>query len=173
MSILQVVGGPNNMAQDAAGQLALPIKFDSKRYAARWEKEGPRVDALKEPQRLAGLNLQAEGWQVWKHPDTKEPYRVALQTGAYILLFRSKEVQEAVNAEFGKLSRTRSRRERSGETIATAAKTPGMLSNADLPPEPGMSDSEEDEAPIKAHFDGEETTTTEGNIARRGRRLNS
>lgn len=128
IQVLQTPAGSN----EAPGPLNLPPSFNRKKHAAKWVKEGPAVRAAAEREYLHGTNLTADGWEVWKDEEGK-PHKVALQSGTHVLLCRSREVQDGVNAICGNVGKQRLSQERTGETIAGQIPTdPGLLSDDKL-----------------------------------------
>lgn len=120
--------GPN------AGYFNLPPSFDQKKYVAHWERKGAAVDQRKQVQPILGTNYGSDGWEVWKYPAGHElagrPAEVALKSGAYILMFRPRSVQESVNAICGNVSKRHLMREARGETIAgQPIADPGILTD--------------------------------------------
>lgn len=125
--------GPN------AGFFNLPPQFDVKKYAAHWERKGAAVDQRKQVQPIMGTNLGADGWEVWKYPEGHElkgrPAEVALKSGAYILMFRPRDVQDNVNAICGNVSKQHLIREQGGLTVAGQPREnvdPGMLTDPQI-----------------------------------------
>lgn len=126
---IQVIQGPGVALGETPGPLNLPAGFDRKKWAAKWVKQGPSVEAAAEREWIPGTKVTADGWQVWRDSQ-KKPHVVALQSGKHVLLCRPKVVQEAVNAICGNLGKSRLQAERKGETIMGAApKDAGMLSD--------------------------------------------
>lgn len=132
---IEILSVPRNQSQiTSAGPLTLPVGFDSKLHAAKWVKTGPLVAAAQEREHLVGTNnVTADGWQVWKDGKNAvdgKPYKVALQSGEHTLLFRPREIQDAVNAIYGNIGKERMQQERRGETTGgIPTSDAGMLSD--------------------------------------------
>jgi len=140
---IQIVRGPLGGAAEAPGPLSLPIGFDRKKWAPKWVKVGPSVQAASEREWMPGASATADGWEVWRNSEGK-PQKVALLSGEHILLCRSRVVQDAVNAIYGNVGKSRLRQERTGETIAGAAPSdPGQLSDARIAKVAGKEEQEE------------------------------
>lgn len=138
-----------------AHRFSLPAGFDSTRFASKWVEDGPEVMEAAQPQILAIANVKADGWAVYKvldkkatdaQPDLvddksakipKPPVRVAytrvVGKKIFVLLFRPKVLQKAVNAIHADTSRILVNQEVRGER-ATANENgdEGILTNADL-----------------------------------------
>lgn len=173
---IQVIQAPQGAVGETPGPLNLPVEFDRKKHAAKWVKEGPAVAAASEREWIPSTNLSADGWEVWRHPETKKPHKVALQSGTHVLLFRSRDVQDAVNAICGNIGKERLSNERKGETVAGATPNdPGMLSDDKLNKVMGMEESDEgdvDPNPVPGENSGGRVTKSTVKLAgtRRSRR---
>lgn len=110
-----------------AGLFNLPMSFDRKRYAACWKKVGQEVTAAQQREVIASLGLTADGWEVFK--DNGKICKVATKKdGEYVLMFRPREIQDAVNALYGNESKRRLLVEKRGETIGgKPVEDPGLL----------------------------------------------
>lgn len=132
---IQIHKSPGGQAVVPPGPLNLPESFDGKKYAAKWVKVGPAVQAAAEREWIPGTSATADGWLVWRDSSNK-PHKVALQSGIYVLLCRSLQVQKAVNAICGNVGKQRMLQERAGETLGTLGgevpEDPGMLSDERL-----------------------------------------
>lgn len=153
---LQSLKGETNLG----GDFALPVEFNSKKYASSFVPKGNAVTAAQGRQALVGTNYTAEGWSIWKYPDeiptgdldekgkpemmkhpkAGEKHEVTSRIkdgGTFTLMFRDKGVQEEVNRAYGELSRDRMAQEAVGQTVAGANVTddPGMLGGKRLPSE--------------------------------------
>jgi hypothetical protein len=160
MNIPQVEGltalaGPANVRMTGS-KFSLPPSFDSTKFASKWEEQGPRVIEAQQPQVLAFANCSADGWQVFKvlkvgtgepadpaeaKPGDLEqkrlpqmvPYTRAVGKAVYILMYRPKALQEAVNVLYANQSREIVGREVMGESAAAnQSGDPGILTNEDL-----------------------------------------
>lgn len=97
------------------GHLAPPPQFDDVKFVGKWVKQGPAVVQAGQPQFLEG-NFKVAGWQVWKHQG--KPCVRGLSSGLFILMYRPKELQNAVSAICGNISRAKIMREQNGESVA-------------------------------------------------------
>lgn len=133
------------------GPLMLPPWFDSKKYAAKWVKVGPAVQAAAEREWIPGTSLTADGWIVARD-SSKKPCKVSLQSGIHVLLCRDAAVQKAVNAICGNVGKQRMLQERAGETLATlggeVGEDPGMLSDERLSKVLGRERDAEDDGAV-------------------------
>lgn len=103
LSSIREIGTVSAAAQS---KLRKPPEFDEKKFVAKWIKvsqHGSEVEKAKAPERLG--RFEVDGWQVWKNRG--KPHFRALADGRYILMFRPKEHQAAVNAIAGNISRER------------------------------------------------------------------
>lgn len=145
---IKVIRMPKGAAGETPGPLNLPVAFDRKKFASKWVKEGPAVAAAAEREWIPSTNMTADGWDVWRDPETNKPHKVALQSGPHVLLCRARVVQDAVNAICGNIGKERLSSERKGETVAGAAPSDsGMLSDDKLNKVMGM--EEEDEGDVE------------------------
>lgn len=157
-------------ATNLGGKFSLPPEFDATRYASALVTEGNEVLAMQAPQTVMGTDYIADGWNIWKYPNTykrtvdgkevEEKHPMAGQqhkvTGLkpgenYVLMFRPIEISEQVNQAYGELSIRQMEREISGETLSVTDQEgnvivdPGMLTEERLRKEIGA-DVERDEA---------------------------
>ncbi len=110
---IEFMSGP--VENHTAGDFVLPSSFDTKLHAAQWTLEGPEVEKAKARQFLVGSKgLTADGWQVYK--DDGKLVKRPTSKGVYVLMFRSRDVQDAVNAIYGNISKERMMQEKRGET---------------------------------------------------------
>lgn len=112
-----------------AGIFNLPPAFDTKRYAAHWVEEG-QVQHKQQRQVLVGTNKTADGWDIWRLSAKAAPTTtVGSGNKKFVLMCRSKEVQNEVNAIYGNVSKARLNNEIEGKTVAGESKQdPGMIS---------------------------------------------
>lgn len=144
---IQILEMPQGHPSELGGPLALPAGFDTTRFAAKWVKEGNAVAAAQEREFLLGTkNLTADGWQPWHDGDSPSRgklYKVALQSGTYVLMYRDRGVQDDVNAIYGNVGKERQIAEQSGQTSAGVPLTdPGVLSDEKLAPIMGPMENE-------------------------------
>lgn len=132
------------------GHLAMPADFDGNRYVGNWAKQGSIANKAKQPETLGGSNLRADGWQTWK--DTRgHVCKRSLSSGAYILLFRPKILQVAIQKIYGNESRSRMLQEANGETVGgQAVEDFGVLTEAALSSIPGL--GREEREPLNVPF---------------------
>jgi len=142
----------------AGSKFALPPGFDSKKFSSKWVERGPGVQEAEQPTVLEFANVQAQGWTVYKtidstytppEPEVEEgegeakpkrkaaprmvPFTRAVGKAVYVLMFRPKALQVAVNALYAGQSRAIVDRELLGHTNAVnEGNDPGMLTAADL-----------------------------------------
>lgn len=159
MTLPQVAGltsleGPAN-ARMSGSKFALPPSFDATKWASKWVEQGPNVIEAQQPQVLDFANCQADGWAVFKSlkvgdkseadladakPGDKPkagpnmvPYTRAVGKTVYVLLFRPKALQQAVNILYANQSRDMVGREVMGESsAANISGDHGILTNQDL-----------------------------------------
>lgn len=153
---LTMLTGPRR-SRMAGSKFALPPGFDSKKFASKWVERGPGVQEAEQPVVLDFANCQAQGWSVFKvtapapEVDSEEiegeteapkakrklpprvPFTRAVGKNVYVLMFRPKNLQRAVNTLYANQSRQIVDRELLGHTnSANESQDPGMLTNADL-----------------------------------------
>lgn len=101
------------------GHLTPPPEFDSKKYAGKWVKHaGGNIEKAQQETILdAGAlgRYTVAGWQIFRHKG--QVTKRSLSDGQYILMFRPRELQSAVAAICGNISKARIIKEHSGETI--------------------------------------------------------
>lgn len=123
--------GPN------AGYFNLPPEFDQKKFVSQWSKKGSEVEQAQQVQPIMGTNYGADGWTVWKYPQGHEQAgrlkEVVLKSGTYVLMFRPRPLQEAVNAICGNVSKRHLLSEQRGETLAgKPIPDPGILTDEQI-----------------------------------------
>lgn len=117
------------------GPLTPPDEFDRKKFASKWVKEGRDVEAAATREYLLGTKYTADGWEVWKTAEGR-PFTIPLASGKYVLLYRLKVVQDAVNALYGNLGKERLSQERQRVTSVAPGDAginpndPGVLDDA-------------------------------------------
>lgn len=111
---LQALEGPISVINE--GQLQLPPEFDKTKLAGKWEKDGPHVLKAQQNEIIASARVQAKGWTVWLD-SAKKPCKRTLGSGTFILMYRPRQLQDAVNALHGNTSRMRLSDEVLGSTI--------------------------------------------------------
>lgn len=133
-----------------SGLFNLPSSFDQKRWAAQWVEEGS-VDSMRQRQPIVGAGATADGWEVWKPEGSKgAPHKVkSINSRTYVLMYRSRHVQDQVNALYGNLSKKFINKEVTGQTVAgEIGQDPGMLTEEHLRQQGGGSLSEESILPL-------------------------
>lgn len=136
----------------AGSKFALPPGFDATRFASMWAEEGANVIEMQQPTILASAGVQAAGWQVYKQlkvvhnakklddmppedrpkPAMERVVRVVGKT-TFVLMFRPKALQQAVNIIHANESRAMVSREVEGETnTANESGDRGILTSADM-----------------------------------------
>lgn len=136
LSLLRKESGLDE-GKNLGGDFRLPEGFDSRNFVGSFVDEKGVLQATQR-QVLANIARTADGWALWKFPDTYEEYdpvtkktkevphpnagqthKVTTLNGAcYVLMFRDRGVQEAVNFAYGEASRSRLDAEAYGETVA-------------------------------------------------------
>jgi hypothetical protein len=133
-----------------SGLFNLPPSFDKQKLAAHWAEES-NVDTMRLRQPVVGAGATADGWEVWKSEGSKgAPVKVKTGNGrTYVLMCRSRHVQDQVNALYGNLSKRFINKEVRGETAAgEAVQDPGILTEERLRQQGGGSLSEESILPL-------------------------
>ncbi len=139
---IEMLRGP--ASSQTAGMFSLPTCFKTEKFAAQWSKVGPDADKAMEKQHIIGTNLTADGWQIYRDKD-KKPVKRASQNGDYVLMFRPKEIQNAVNAIYGNVGYERMVQEKKGETVGGVPVSDfGMLNEAAIVKATGENLSEQD-----------------------------
>lgn len=128
----------------AGSKFALPPGFDANKYASKWVTDGPEVIEASQDQILESAGCKAQGWAVYKTTKTagtgKEgdkpsfvPVTRIVGKVTYVLLYRPKALQVAVNKIYADQSRILTGAEVRGETnSANINGDAGVLTNADL-----------------------------------------
>lgn len=136
---LNVLGREKGIADGSnlGGEFRLPEEFNRKLYASAFIDKR-KVGQSRAREVLINTDRTAEGWEVWKYPDTTiqfdinsgkdeemphdqagKPHVVTTGTGVeYVLMFRPIGVQQAVNYVYAEVSRQRMNAEVNGETAA-------------------------------------------------------
>ena len=156
---LTALTGSSNVRMSGS-KFALPPSFDPTKFASKWVEQGPNVIEAQQPQVLDFANCAADGWQVFKvlkvaPGEVSEPVSADAKPGdekaegkrtpqlvpctravgkaIYVLLFRPKALQEAVNILYANQSREIVGREVMGESAAAnQSGDHGILTNQDL-----------------------------------------
>lgn len=123
---IELIKGPIGY-NEMPGPLTPPSDFDRKKWASKWVKEGRDVEAAANREFLLGTRYTADGWEVWKTKDGR-PYVIPLSSGKYVLLYRSKAVQDSVNAIYGNVGKQRLVEERQ-RVKTTAPEDAGLNPN--------------------------------------------
>ena len=116
---LTQVTGPSKVNR---GHLQLPDDFDETKFVGFWAKRGSIANKAKQDEILGGSGVKAQGWNVWKSARGQLCQRT-LSSGVYVLMFRPKSLQQAVQKIYGNESRRRMLQEAMGETVAGEAVT--------------------------------------------------
>lgn len=112
--------------------LLVPASFDKKKYVAKWAFVGASAEAAQLPQMITS-DHEVDGWCIWKDPDNQQqPCVRPLGNKQAILLFRSKVLQQAINAINGNISKERTQNEQQGQTIEGKAPPQGLLNEQRL-----------------------------------------
>jgi hypothetical protein len=143
---IQILSQPESEVD--AGIFNLPKDFDTKVHAAKWVAEGNAVEKAKERQTLIGTRLHADGWTVYTEKG-KPVKRSTERGGSFILMFRPREIQDAVNAVFGNVGKERMIMHKKGESTSGGVPlNPGILTEEQVVRQTGERASEEDGAVI-------------------------
>lgn len=126
---IQVLKQP--LSEVDAGQFNLPPEFDRKKYASQWKKMGPEVEQARERQPILGAHLTADGWEIFKDKNGA-PVKRTISKGEHILMFRPREVQDAVNAIYGNIGKERMVATKRGETTGGVPLAPGVLTEEQI-----------------------------------------
>lgn len=144
------------------GQLDLPNEFDSRQFVANWVARRS-VEAKKRKETIRSENLRADGWQVWKDKGGKACIR-NLGTGPFVLMFRPKALQQALNKAYGNVSIRRMQGEANGDTVGgSGIDDGGMLSNKVLNQIQKLN-KERTDAPIEAPIALNDVIASSGGI---------
>jgi hypothetical protein len=115
-----------------AGIFNLPPDFNAKRHAAEWVEE-TNVGLKQQRQPLPQVGATADGWEIWKDEKGKPLKVKAGGNRTFVLMCRSRQVQDQVNALYGNVSKKLINREVKGETAAgNAPQDPGILTEKRL-----------------------------------------
>lgn len=130
---LEVIKGPHGSATVDAGLFQLPPAFDQTVHAAEWVEEG-QVPYKRQRQNLPQTGMSADGWEVWKLEPKDKATIVTNGSGKkFVLMCRSRLIQDQINALYGNVSKKLINREVRGETVAgEAGQDPGILTEARL-----------------------------------------
>lgn len=132
---LQVIEKP--AGQPDAGLFNLPPAFDTSRFAAEWVLE-TQVASKSQRQVLSQTRFTADGWTVWRVNKDDPATTVATEAGKkYVLMCRSRKLQDQVNAVFGDVTKKQINRELQGQTAAGEAPQKGILTEERLQREMG------------------------------------
>lgn len=128
----------SNIPGGSAGLFTLPPSFDQRQFAAQWAEVGVEADYLQQEQPMMGLALITDGWQIWKDPVSKTNREVTTrgkEGKKYVLMFRSRELQDEINALYGDKSKADIYKTQIGETIPLSEqgeRVSGMLTEKQL-----------------------------------------
>lgn len=127
------------------GRLSLPPEFNSNQFVGKWVKQGPSVAMAKQRVPIPSESVVADGWAVWEDKN-KKPCIRTISSGAFILMFRPRVLQEAINKIHGNQSRKRMLDEAQGKTVTSLDGglngDRGMLTPDKLATIPGLRESE-------------------------------
>ena len=113
-----------------AGIFNLPSNFSTAKYAAQWKLKGMEVEKATGRQSLIGTRLTADGWEVYKEKGV--PVTRFTAKGEYVLMFRPREVQDAVNAIYGNVGYERMVAHKKNETTGGVPIESEILTEADI-----------------------------------------
>lgn len=114
------------------GAFQLPHEFDQEILTGKWVKD--EENAIRESQRdevIQSEGVEVDGWNVWKDAQGKSCV-VSVASGKYVLMFRPKSLQKAINVLHGNASRRRIIHEHEGRTVAGEGGKDGILTDEQL-----------------------------------------
>lgn len=142
------IEGPSGAANRMAGsKFALPPGFDTSKYASAWIEEGPQVQEAMQEVYLESEGVKAQGWQIFKIMKPKKvsdekdekskpemvPCTRAIGKAVYVLMYRPKKLQQALNIIYANQSRRLVQQEIRGDTVAAnESGDPGIITAAEL-----------------------------------------
>lgn len=151
---LTFLGDRPRAAKLSPHRFSLPPGFEGHKYASSWVEDGPAVREAMQPETIEHANVRADGWQVYKCLEEKKisvmdddlsddkksktppklvPYTRVVGKKVFVLMFRPKKLQQALNKIYADVSRDLVNQEVKGETAAANTDgDPGILTNADL-----------------------------------------
>lgn len=155
---LSKLEGPSIDLRNTGSKFVLPPSFDPKKWSAKWVPDGPEVIEAQQEQILEFAGVKAQGWSVFKvmkpgqklasakkgegdaeaKDDEKSkpemiPYTRAVGKTIYVLMYRPKSLQTAINAMYANQSTDLVNGELQGVTSqVNEGEDPGILTNADL-----------------------------------------
>lgn len=161
---IELIKAPSATAD--AGMFNLPSAFDPKRHAAEWVEEG-QVNFKQQRQVLPQTNKTADGWDIWRKDPTDEPTAVyGSGKRKFILMCRSRAIQDEVNAIFGNVTKNLLNQTVAGQLVPTqeglSGQAPGILTEEQLKTGRGTSEEvKESTLPLnrEAVFDGTAAAT--------------
>ena len=115
-----------------AGIFNLPPEFDRKKNAAQWKQMGAEVLKAQERQSILGTHLTADGWEPFKDKAGGPVKRISTNGKEYMLMFRPREIQDAVNALYGNVGKERMSMSKRGESSAGVPLAKGVLTEEQL-----------------------------------------
>jgi hypothetical protein len=130
IELLKTPQGSGLNAGPDAGLFSLPPEFDTKKFAAEWVESG-QVQMKQQRQTIQQAGVTADGWEIWrKNKDDKATEVHTSGSKKFILMCRSRIVQDQVNAIYGNVSKQVLAREIKGETVTGVGgqvQDPGIL----------------------------------------------
>lgn len=132
---LTILEGPTAGNPLVGSRFVLPSSFDGQKYASKWVEDGPEIEEARQEQIIPSAGVKALGWEVYKEGDKRQPVARVVGKRKFVLMFRPKQLQKAINSIYADESRNRVNSEILGDT--SVAKTemssdPGILTNKDL-----------------------------------------
>lgn len=129
---LELIKGPVGSQTDA-GIFNLPIGFDLRQHAAQWVAKDD-VANKQQRQPVVGTQYSAEGWEIWRKDTKDKPTEVSVSGNkVFVLMCRSRTTQDAVNAEYGNVSKRSINQEIQGQTIqGKEIVDPGMIPESQI-----------------------------------------
>ncbi len=99
------------------GRFMMPPEFP-KHLVGKWVKQGPSVTMARQPVPIPSEGVVASGWETWLDKQ-KKPCVRTVASGAFILMFRPRVLQTAINKIHGNQSRKRMIDEAQGKTVTS------------------------------------------------------
>lgn len=74
-------------------KFSLPASFNARKYASKWEEEGPAINEAMQRQVLESANCSAAGWSVFKVEDTEKTAELMKKAGEEALRVQQEEFE--------------------------------------------------------------------------------
>lgn len=80
-------------------KFSLPASFNARKYASKWEEEGPAINEAMQRQVLESANCSAAGWSVFKVEDIEKTAELMKKAGDEALQKQQEEFETLQNEE--------------------------------------------------------------------------